>query len=439
MCTNPRTIRVKPSPMDLYKGLYSEREIQVPCGKCAECLAKRQNDLMIRVYEESQHHSPMVFCTLTYAKEYEPIAQSLWAVDKETGEYERVFEPTILDDDLDTLDIVRGAFAPRGVRIDERKLDVEDERYEYIMRYTPSLYYRDVQLALKRFRKKHPDYEFSYVFVGEYGANPHKSMRPHYHCIFFGLTLEQVNEFTEEWKPDLTAPFCSNIHKPNRNALGYVYNKLVMTVNEDGSDGRQKVARYVGKYCAKGKFDLPVKRDGLTLSTRIRVSKGLGVPDSSIEALRRKYLALDTFVYNPDNLHGLSSDMIRRICEKIVSRLHYDFNGYPYALPNSFKRKIFGWRIVSTSESCPAQFKFASSELCEKGVYYPIYYAVQTFVRDRLLQEDARKFEAYRIRFKNNLAEAVRQFELDKQLALQNREKNKEATILRFYQQHSKI
>ena len=124
MCTNPRSIKLAPSAMDIYRGVSSIREIVIPCGKCAECLAKRQNDLSTRVYYEAKAKGSATFITLTYAPEYEPYSQSLWCSDMNSGECFRLTdaEPVL---SLDRLDVLRTEFiGVKGVR--EYDVDICD-------------------------------------------------------------------------------------------------------------------------------------------------------------------------------------------------------------------------------------------------------------------------------------------------------------------------
>lgn len=58
MCVSPITIKVND-----YLG---NRSIQVPCGKCFECLKTKQNDYMVRIHEEIMQVSKSCFVTLTY-------------------------------------------------------------------------------------------------------------------------------------------------------------------------------------------------------------------------------------------------------------------------------------------------------------------------------------------------------------------------------------
>lgn len=100
-----------------------EREQLVPCGKCAYCLVNKRQSWVFRIMQElkSQDYRGW-FLTLTYAPKYVP-------------------------------------------RRDNGML---------------SLRFRDVQLFLKRIRKK--KYYVKYVCVGEYGS---ETQRPHYHLLLW--------------------------------------------------------------------------------------------------------------------------------------------------------------------------------------------------------------------------------------------------------------
>ena len=60
---------------------------------------------------------------------------------------------------------------------------------------------RDVQLFMKRLRKKYEDYKMRYFVTSEYGA---KNGRPHYHMILFGFP------FTGKMAGDLLAECWQN-------------------------------------------------------------------------------------------------------------------------------------------------------------------------------------------------------------------------------------
>lgn len=65
---------------------YYYSKCLVPCGKCADCLSKRQSDLAARCAAEARKRGSMGFLTLTYSDNFLPIAVLLRKVDKSTGE-----------------------------------------------------------------------------------------------------------------------------------------------------------------------------------------------------------------------------------------------------------------------------------------------------------------------------------------------------------------
>lgn len=94
MCTQPKHIRLKSVGLWRYRhGYRVPLDIDVPCGSCPDCVAKKQNHFAARLYEETKYVSHLFFITLTYAPEYEPWAVSLWNRNKETGEMRRVTDP----------------------------------------------------------------------------------------------------------------------------------------------------------------------------------------------------------------------------------------------------------------------------------------------------------------------------------------------------------
>lgn len=89
---------------------------------------------------------------------------------------------------------------------------------------------RDVQLWLKKLRKKMSPKKFKYYLVGEYGTNTGRS---HYHAILFNVT---ENDFQDTWQHGFvkvgtvtpkslmyTTKYHTNVEKNNK--LVYWYNK----------------------------------------------------------------------------------------------------------------------------------------------------------------------------------------------------------------------
>lgn len=114
-------------PLDI-----NQEYIPIPCGKCIGCRLDYSRHWAERCMLEASYHENNMFLTLTYDDNYLPPCKE-------------------------------------GSKIH-------------------SLRKRDIQLFMKRLRKKFPDQKIRFYACGEYGTS---SMRPHYHLILFGLKLDE--------------------------------------------------------------------------------------------------------------------------------------------------------------------------------------------------------------------------------------------------------
>lgn len=105
--------------------------MQVPCGKCVQCLSRRRQEWSVRLLHELRVSSSAHFITLTYDEKN----------------------------------------MPYGI--------------------LPTLVKRDFQLFMKRLRDR-TENKVRYYAVGEYGE---KSGRPHYHAIIFNLAVDEIDTF----------------------------------------------------------------------------------------------------------------------------------------------------------------------------------------------------------------------------------------------------
>lgn len=137
MCISPITIH--------YESIEGNHAIQVPCGKCAECLKTKQNDYMVRIYEEMTQVNKSCFVTLTYAPENVPYFIY------EGKKYLTVWKKDITD---------------------------------WLKRLRTN-YERKTGLTGLRF-----------FLCSEYGPKTH---RPHYHAIFFGLDKKELLPALTDW------------------------------------------------------------------------------------------------------------------------------------------------------------------------------------------------------------------------------------------------
>lgn len=383
--------RVRPYVNDL---------VQVPCGKCINCLRNRQNALVSRCYEESQKRGSFIFMTLTYDESHLPLAQSLWRISKDTGEYEYIEGSTeLVCTARDQLFLDRAKvgslIASELPRYYEWNIDgFEDDEFVYVARLTPSVCRKDVRLWLKRSRIKYEREhgfklsDFSYVCVSEYGPN---TCRPHYHLAFFGLNLLEADWLAKQW------------------TYGYTNTKYVHRLNPDNTDAWQIASRYIGKYMTKGKFECQSVRDKSAEKPRICQSMHIG--DSLVEKVRSNMCAFDMYgEYDLDTLfcpslgRCLNDNEIKQLCDVIPRRLVYSVDGrYDLPIPRVFREKVFYHqrkeRIACHSFECGGIFEDISVKdgYREKIVRFPtaIWSLVADSIRTKFSEKRERQFRQY--------------------------------------------
>lgn len=349
MCSNPQYIPYKRGTFRTMQvdtlhnrlGLSNPGGYIVPCGKCTECLKKRQNDLAVRLQREAANRGSMVFLTLTYNDDTLPLSVRLVQIDRDTGEilYPYPASPLVRSDDSSSenaefVRVCRGLL--EGMRPGPTPRVVElpwcrDERYEYRFSVTPSLYRRDVRLWLKRCRVRYsrlfgePLPDFAYVAVGELGP---RTCRPHYHLCFLGLSVDIVSWMASQWD------------------YGFFNIKNVNAVNPDGTNGFELAARYVGKYMTKGRFECESVKDGLCEKPRLMLSKHVGtdLPEQLVEYFR----CYDLFgrydinsLVDPHTRSLYTPERLREMHDAICKRSHLMIGSCKYALPRALLIKLW--------------------------------------------------------------------------------------------------
>lgn len=326
----------------------------VPCGKCVDCLISRKQDFSTRVYFESLHWRSIHFLTLTYNNEHLPLASTLEYVDLETGEvtdkhlfqHYEPFENCVFDSVRDSIVEIPPS---RQVRYSYfRNFPVQDGYLPEVV-VTPTLRRSDVSSLFKIFRiyekrrtGETPDFKVAYV--GEYGG---KFLRPHYHCLIFGLSTAQCRRMASIWSSRKHWHFGT-------------YNLKVVDLSPDNaSKSRLKVANYLGKYCSKGRFDNPAVLAGYCEKGRLCTSLKFGEVSDHLISYHRAY-----DLYGPYNIDtwekgdpaddftpsGLLSPFERsRVAAEVVKRSlialpgQFDKNGLQkrVPIPKYLKRKFF--------------------------------------------------------------------------------------------------
>ena len=201
MCLNPILVPVK------VNGRITDYNV-VPCGRCPECLDRKQKDMMQVFLNIANRSSSIVFATFTYDDEHLPYMWSLFDHETESASY-MSFDVSVPESHLSKEDPVSLVSAPSLRRRDWR-MWLKSARVKYE---------RD-------FGRKVP--EFSYSCIGEYGK---LHFRPHYHCLFFNMSLADAQELCKSWN------------------YGFSYCELVK--RDQSLTG---VCRYMAKYLYKGLF-----------------------------------------------------------------------------------------------------------------------------------------------------------------------------------------
>lgn len=170
--------------LDTHYVLKGEHEeplfILAPCGKCELCVQRKQNELIFRAaLESAAYDCPAYFFTLTYAPKYLP---------------------------------------PHG-----------------------ELRYKDVQDFFKRLRIKWTrqglKHNIRYLVAGEYGSNPSRGHRPHYHIILWN-------------NPYNCGEYNPVEHRQLRDDIFFAWNMCESQAFDFGQC-QGGAAQYATKYCGK--------------------------------------------------------------------------------------------------------------------------------------------------------------------------------------------
>lgn len=381
--------------------------IQVPCGKCSDCLRQKQNDLATRVVRQAKRDGNFVFVTLTFKEESLPVACSTQFVDKNTGEMINSERPLISKNMVYQQKVVDKPIGKNPRYVDELYEDF-DKDYALNIRFTPSLDRKKFRLYLKRKRleferKGNSLPEFKYVCVGEYGP---KTCRPHFHICMTGIDKKTTEDLFSEWNDN----------------FGDVQVKQVKMVNSDGSYGYAIAAKYVGKYMCKGKFECPSVIQGFAEKPRICISNDFGTYLSEQDIAY--YMAFDLYgIYNPNDLSHFAEYQVLNLISEISKRARVDVFGFKYSLPKNMKRKLFYEKVQNEKDEVryePTQIQALRN------------YLLQKFYLDSLL-EDLRTagFEVP----EESISKAFAQFKSSQKVAAQFKRIRQERDLSSFYGQ----
>lgn len=378
MCKHPIHIEVRNNYITPFFPLH-RYAYYVPCGKCLDCLKRRQTDYSTRIYREARKGQKMFFLTLTYRDDALPIAKRLYFVDTETGELEARsnFE---LETDSSLLFRLRSEFGRIEPSEKARYVDIDVHSKgtsKWFARFTPSLCRLDVRMWLKKSRIQYkrdfgkPLPDFSYAFCGEYGG---LRSRPHYHCLFFGLDNEQIEFLSQRWQ----------------KAFGYTLAKEIPVLNPDGSDARMIVSKYVGKYISKGKFDLDSVKCRDCEKGRLCNSLRLGSRFTDEEvAYFRCYDLYGAYnietMQTADGIRYLTKDEIHAIAVESIKRNAITISSYKLPMPRALRYHLWYYKIKLYDKASKTEKVFLKRS--------PILAEVETILRNKFAAEGLRKYK----------------------------------------------
>ena len=225
----------------------------VPCGNCVACQNNKRSSLSLKLRLEEYTSKYCYFLTLTYDDKNLPLF-SLGS-DLQTKDFLRIYPYS----ERMRSDSMISDFCSDFYNFDSDLVDQMDYYASFVQNYERKyhkscvyghglyalLYYRDIQLFLKRLRKhifKYYGEKIRFYIIGEYGT---KSLRPHWHCLLFfnSSTLSQAFEDCENVGTSSRECECPRFLRPlwefgivdSKRTNGECYNYVSSYVNQSSN------------------------------------------------------------------------------------------------------------------------------------------------------------------------------------------------------------
>ena len=308
MCLSPITIL---NPTKYVSVRYRDRFLmQVPCGKCAECLTNKSNEWNYRIYRHSldyfQKGGFVHFTTLTYSNDYLPHISDYISVDK--------------------------------------SVDFPCFNSSHI---------RTFVAALRQKCKRSYGSNFDYFIVSEYGTNEHATHRPHYHALFF--VSGGISEF-EFSKMIAKYWFYGRTDGMPYKSANYVSKNTFRHSSNNSLAALRYVTKYIQKSC---EFQLQIdKRVRLILNSVCSKFESQGLDEwresshywrlcdilfRRFNQFHRQSTHLGESVVNSIDVAGLFDNpyLLMPDCNSVIKRI---------PLPTYYKRKFF-YQLVEQDKS----------------------------------------------------------------------------------------
>ena len=239
----------------------------VPCGKCVACQNNKRSSLSLKLRLEEYSSKYCYFLTLTYDDDNLPLFSL--GTDLQTKDFLRVYPYS----QRMRSDSMISDFCSDFYNFDSDFVDMMDYYSAFVRNYERKyhktcvyghglyalLYYRDIQLFLKRIRKyifKFYGEKIRFYIIGEYGT---KSLRPHWHCLLFfnSSSLSQAFEDCENVGTSSRICECPRFLRPlwkfgivdSKRTNGECYNYVSSYVNQSSNFPRLLVLLSNQKAC----------------------------------------------------------------------------------------------------------------------------------------------------------------------------------------------
>lgn len=210
-CLNPQRIYNK----------YLDKEIVAPCGKCEACLLQKSAMHTLKCRLESEFCNYCYFITLTYDESNIPLFRFIPVDKDETDCPEQLYVAIDVSDDSRYNGRELGRVYAKDLdiwSIQNRNCRGEDIAY---------LRQIDVQLFLKRLRKRITNEKIRYYCVGEYGP---MHLRPHWHLLLWFNQEETAqnlrNYVSEAWRLGFIHVGKASAGRAASYVAGYVNSRL---------------------------------------------------------------------------------------------------------------------------------------------------------------------------------------------------------------------
>ena len=357
----------------------------VPCGKCIECLKRKQSDYAFLSKRQAARSGSLHFLTLTYRNNTIGFTGQLQLIDKTSGEIVDRSKPYPIRDeyltqlrydyfyvygdgscgwqfdvptyyvlpDLEPYEKV-GTYSGKIYHLMKDPVSVFEkfdyDRFDVRCVATPSVCREHVKKWLKSsrqaYKREYGHYpSFKYLEIQEYGPNTH---RPHVHILFYGCSDDVAEFFADRWRVEYGRVDLETVRPRKGDSL---------------QQAHEKVSRYLAKYLCKGMFEETFVKERCVERPRRVSSRALGT--ENLDDLRSYVLAFDVFgEYDPDKPPKavVAPDGLAILLDRLYTR-EYGSDGQlrRYRIPKCIVDKIYS-KLYGLSKDARKELGFCRSQ-----------------------------------------------------------------------------